>query len=430
MAASIHVNDYWVNQNQIPTLGDVEDGIEQCTITGIDQTNMAGGATVVTISDSAPTATNGVGWMDTSTLAGAPEVRPRVYNAASTEWLGWNILYSATEPATLTTGWLWYDMTAKLLRVYRAATYDPNGIAGWHPVSEQYQLWKNKSGGIIAPNQVVVNYTAASGRGFTTATVEKTQQVIGVTLATIASDAYGLVATVMGGANVSVACIVTPGNIAIGDGIVHSATAGSGRTVGALPTSANPSAAVQHTGTPLGCFAVALEAVTTATITKCRLLGRIGDGATYRKTSTTVAAFADGLANANWDGGWDAVDLSNYPPGAGGSDYIADAKHKPIAGVYLAVDAAMTSDAPATTIALNLNLGPDASTAMENVHMDASTDTNVSRGMQTNLFCVTAASSGNATALGQVFYWAGTKSANAGTAAVTAANFRAQAYLY
>ena len=429
MAASIHVNNYWVNQNQIPTLGDVEDGIEQCTITGIDQSNMSGGSTVISISDSAPTATNGVGWMDTSTLAGAPEVRPRVYNAASTEWLGWNILYSATAPSTTTTGWLWYDMTAKLLRVYRAATYDPNGIEGWHPVSEQYQLWKNKTGGYIAPNQVVVNYTAASGRGFTTATVEKTQQVVGVTLATIASDAYGLVATVMGGANVSIACIVTPGNIAIGDGIVHSATAGNGRTVGALPTSANPAAGTQHTGTPLGCFAVALEAVTTATITKCRLLGRVGDGAEYRTASTTVAAFANGLANANWDSGWDPVDLYSYPPGVGGSDFIADAKHKPIAGVYLTYNAQSEVAGGVTGLALTLSLGKDASTAMHTQSSHASAlaafVTNID-GM--NVYVATGASSGNSTALGGVFYWAGTK-AGAG-AAVVGANFRATGYRY
>jgi hypothetical protein len=424
MAGSININDYWVNQNQIPTLADVEDGIEQATLVGIDDTNMASGAGVITIGTASPAASNGKAWIDTNSLAGAPEVRPRIYNSVSTEWLGWNIIYSLTQPATTTTGWLWYDMTCKLLRVYRAATYDPHGLLGWHPVSEQYQLWQNKSGGYINPYRVVVQYTAAAvERAFTTSTIGKDATVVGVTLATIATDAHGLIATVAGGAVVDIYCNVTSGNIALGDGICNSAVAGEGRTAGELAANPAATAGTMQYGMPHGCFAVSQQALTTATITACRLLGFVGTGRDSYFGEDACANATTGFTTALFNGAWNEINLASMPLAGDAVVDNGSAKHKPIVGVFATVEIAGSSAPQAAGGNIAVEFSKNASVVNSRVRFGATVDqqANVSfSGAQGGLFIPT---SGGAAAsyitLGEYLQWKGTMTGFAAVATNT-----------
>jgi len=424
--ATFSMNDYWENQGQIPTLADVEDGLEAgpgvgLTISGITQSDMGSGASLITISDSAPASpVNGQVWNKTASTAGEPAVRGMVYDNATSQWLGYPIYYSDTAPSTtgLKTGVLWYDKSLKLLRVYREAAYDPHGIADFHPVSEQYQLWINKSGGIVAPNRVVVQETASGAeRGFTTSTVAKDSTVVGVTLATVTSNAYGVIATVAGGAVVDVYCNVTDGDVAIGDGICQSATAGEGRTVGSLSANPAATAGVLQSGVPLGCFAVSQQAITTATMTACRLLGMVGAGAIRRfgedSCADTTAATGN-WTSANWDGTWREIDLESMPLGGDAVVDNGDAKHKPIVGVFVTVELQATGTPQTTgTSSLLVEFGPNASAVTTKVREGANIDGAANWGFwagQGDVFIPTTAGTPY-TSLGQKLQWKGSKNA-------------------
>ena len=419
----------------IQTMTEMRNDVQGMTYTGADRTNMATDSTVATISTSSPSSPKtGELWIDTSSLTGSPAVRPRVYNGS--EWVGHSVYYATSAPSSTTTGLLWYDMTLEILRMYRSATEDLHGVGGWHPVQEgTYQLWTNKSAGTVSANRVVI-YDTATERGFLTTTVAKNQRVLGVTLEEASVDESVVVAMVGGGATVNVYCNGATLAVTLGDAIATSATAGEARSVGAMPAGVTDSATVYEQGTPLGAFGIAREASSSDAAIAVTLLGYIGQGCVRRKAATTIAAFADGLANANWDGGWDEVDVADYPPGVGGNDFIDSANHKPIAAVLLSLNASMDhgSGQAASAVTLTLALGKDASTTLQYLNMEE-TET-VSSGLAGFIHSIQASdvfvptSNGSPyTTMGQKFYWAGTKTATAGTAAVNAAVFRAVGYI-
>jgi len=177
---------------------------------------------------------------------------------------------------------------------------------------------------------------------------------------------------------------------------------------------------------------VARAAISAAGVVPCKLLGYVGAGATYRRASAVVAAFANGLANANWDGGWDEVDVSSYPPVAGGNDFIASGLHKPIVAVLMTVDANLDSDGINSVLTLTLSLGKDASTAFQVVKMNAQAgdQADLELSMQAGELVVPTSAGTPYTGLGQKFYWKGDKTSSVGTGAVNDANFRANGYIW
>lgn len=429
MALTGSLNGTW-DDGFIDSMTEMRDNVEGQTYSGLDRTNCQADTTVGTIATSGPSSPKtGEIWIDSSVPAAgagtAPAVRLRLWDG--TAWIGVGTAYYAeTPPSTTDTGQLWYDQTLELFRVYRSATDDGakagTGIAGWHPLDEGYQLWKNKSGGAVSANRVVI-WDGTNERGFTTTTTPKDQRVLGVTLEAAAADGDNVVVALVGsGAFVDIYCDVGPGNVAIGDAIAAGPVAGEARTVGSLISNPAASATARQSGTPLGAFAVARAATSSDGVVPCKLLGYVGAGATYRKASSAIATFASELADANWDGGWDEID---------GDAYVADSKHKPILGFHLCADATMvTTDNDPTVLTMQLSLGPDASSAFQVVRAAGSMENQLRMGMQGADMFVPTSDGTPYTALGSKFYWKGDKTASLGTATMIDANIRAVGYVW
>lgn len=427
MALTGSLNGAW-DDGFIDTMSQMRDNVEGQTYSGLDRTNCATDTTVGTIATSGPSSPKvGEMWVDSSTPAAgagtAPAVRLRLWDGS--QWIsGDGIYYATTAPTQTDTGQLWYDQTLELLRVYRGATQDGEkagtGIAGWHPVDEGYQLWKNKSGGAVSANRVVV-WDGTNEKGFTTTTNPKDQRVMGVTCEAAAADGDNIVVALVGsGAFVDIYCNATSGNVAIGDAIATSSVAGEGRTVGSLNANPASAAGVLQYGTPLGAFAIARAAISSAGVVPCKLLGYVGAGAVRRFAEDACAdttAVTDNWTSANWDGTWREIDLASMPLGGDAVTDNGDAKHKPIVGVYATVELqGSLTPATAGTASLLAEFGPNGSAVTTKVRAGANIDAAANAGFwdaQGDVFIPTTAGTPY-TALGQKLQWRGTKVVLAG----------------
>jgi hypothetical protein len=429
MALTGSLNGAW-DDGTIQTMTEMRNDVQGQTYTGMDRTNAATDTGVITISTSSPSSPKtGEIWADTSTPSAgastAPAVRHRTYNGS--EWIGAPIYYATTAPSTVTTGNFWYDQTLEILRMYRRAEDDLHGVAGWHPVQDgNYQLWKNKSGGTVSANRVVVADTAASlERSFTTSAIHKNPAVVGVLMEEATTDgSFYVVAMATGSAYVDIYCNVTSGDITIGSGIANSGVAGEGRMVGTLGVAPNATAGIQVSGVPFGCFAQALPAATVslAGLVPCRMLGHVGSGCNRYFAASIVAHGTTGWTDALWDGTWREIDLASPPTG---SDPVT-AAHKPIIGVYANVRLELSSSNGAAGDSITLELSPDASSSMITVRTPLVNVTNSFQSGGFPMLYIPTTAGTPYTSLGEFIQWKGSQSS--GTATVsTSATFQSLA---
>lgn len=313
----------WDDGTPVTSAADAQTRINGGDILDIDETNFESNIGVIKAGAAAPSgldlagvsvAREGMGWLHATAVTAGPTRRIRWFTGTNSEWMpsAW-CWYGPTAPSSAyeETGVLWWDTTLKLMRVFHDAADDLAGIEGWHPVSDCYQLVKNESGSTIAANRAVVLKLAGTAeRAVSIATTEKDPLVYGVTLEQMLDTAYGVVATVAGGAQVDLYVDEATHALVKGDGIITAAASGYGRSVGLLESAAAPASGQMIVGTPRGCFARALG-VTATNLAPVKLLGFVGAGAQAFKysqhriyagnappTSYTATDFSVGVDNA------------------------------------------------------------------------------------------------------------------------------------
>jgi hypothetical protein len=360
----------------------------------------------------------------------------KIYNGTSTEWFGTPHHYGAVPSATQT-GLMWYDATIGIQRIYKAAYMDPMGVAGWHSNSPGFELWTNQTGGYATPGMLVVADPTVSAKEFIKPTAVKDANVVGVVQETATDTSVAILAMIQGGMTVKVNVTTITHAVAVGDGLVANAGNDSdARSVGALDmASPNETAGKQSSGVPCGAFAVAMEALATATAgapIKARLLGQVGQGRTIFFGGTEVASETNDLASANWDGNWNEIDLDVTIGGAAGT-ILQDAKHKPVLGSYFS--ASITTDlVNSSKESAVFEMGPNQSA----VHLwgKAALDSAGSSGQAVrfqNLFpnksFVPTTAGSPYTGLGQKVQWKGTLSDSVNTT-IEEATLYANGYVY
>lgn len=281
------------NATTFATPGDHADALENADYANADQTNAKSDTGFVTAGPTAPTGITeagvaipyaGVGWQDTGAHANGPSQQTKFYNGADSVFIAAaEAIYSTNAPASgyEKPSMLWRDETLHLWRRYESATTAPNGVAGWHPLAEAYQLWRNESGGTIPKGAVVVHKPDGTvQRAMMTSATPLAMGVVGVTSETITSNAYGILATLAAGAQImALVNVATYGAGDKGDCLVVDASAGYGRQRGLLPANFFSSATQRVWGVPVGAYAELLTAVTVTGLAQVRLLGGIGQGA-------------------------------------------------------------------------------------------------------------------------------------------------------
>jgi hypothetical protein len=350
---SVTLGTDWVAAGQVATLPVMQTAITQALFGNVDRDHFASGTNPIVSSATAPTSPAvGLGWFNESTGV--------ISCWSGSEWVA-AVTVSATAPVSASNGKAWYDSTLRLLRIYD--TIDT--IAGWHPVTPGYQLMHNRSGGTVAASRVVVSSTAGtSNREFTTSVIVKDQSVCGVLLESTNSNAAGLVAMVSGGAVVDVLAddAAADGAVVKGDGLVTYSVAGECRTVGALPT--NPYIGIHQrvTGTPCGCFAVALGAKDATThLVRARLLGYVGSGAfVTREPSTIVSATISATFT------WASRDVLTH---------LLSSKHSPPISSGIFVKTTILDAAPPDDISITHDLSADRSTIMYDIDQQGNVTT-------------------------------------------------------
>lgn len=319
--------------NPIPNKAALENMVGNAVGGNFDRDHAASNTSFITIQASSPASPKtGEFWLDTSA---SPSNLKKWSGSA---WEGALYETSASAPATTTEGALWYDNTLNLLRRYESI----DGISGWHPVDEAYQLWTNSEGTQISANRVV-RYDAtdtSNVRAFRRPTTEKAVDVIGVTMEASADGANAVIAMIGSGRVVSLYVAGSAYNpVARGDGLVAlgsaGATKGEARTVGALLGNPYNADGTRQMGVPLGCFAEALDATSSDETIRVRLLGQVGSGA--HVIMERVQVFADSEtkgSSGDSQGGWAEQDVASL---------LLDDDHEPIMAVGMEVQ--LTGDA-------------------------------------------------------------------------------------
>lgn len=340
------------NATTFATSGDHADALEAAPYKNADQTNAKSDTGFITAGSSAPTGTTeagvaipyaGVGWQDTNAVTDGPSQVTKVYNGAASAFYALaQAIYSSSAPSSAyeRPSVLWRDTTLHLWRRYESATTSPDGVAGWHPISEAWQLWRNESGGTIPKGAVVVHKAdGAVQRAIDTTMVPRNPKVVGVTAETITNNGYGVLATIAGGAQIQcLISVATYGTGDKGDALVASDAAGYARQAGPLGGSL-ADASHSFMGLQQGAFAELLSQATVTGLHPVRLLGEVGRGLTVLHAT----------ARAIWDDATPptaatAVDFSQGESGTSGAQdglsSLVDAGHAPLVAVqgYLEVD--------------------------------------------------------------------------------------------
>lgn len=237
----------------------------------------------------------------------------------------------------------WFDTNLNLNRVYR----ELHGITGWHPVERGYKLMENVSGATVLAARAVIHGSSTTDTDFQVTNFVKDQRIIGVLIEETANGANGIVQLLGCLDPVDIYLVgSTHGAVAAGDGIclygdptgATTPDGGSGRNIGAFPGNPFTTITSHHNrGVPLGCFAVALETVTTDGVGKCRLLPQVGGGCTVMMDRTAVIATVS--QNGSGTSSWTEVDLNTY---------LKDAGHSPIFSGEVEFKVTMTAGNPGT----------------------------------------------------------------------------------
>lgn len=423
------------------TRTDLDNAIKNMQVGGLTDSHAhATASTVPAIGTSSPGGTKvGQLWMDTNT----PGTLRRGNGTDFPPVTAW--LTSATAPTyTALAGMGWYDTTNNLQRVY--ATID--GITGWHPLNQQFQLWKSIEGATTIASGDVVIFNTASGTDYRRASLpllEKDGHVLGVALESITPTGsgatnVGLIALVGCERVVTINVNNAGGTMSAGHCLVSfGAASGKARSVGPSQATnfANPNATVtfQNLDIPFGGFAVAVEtpAVSATTTAKARLLPQVGQGAWQSCPLTSLATSADDLVDANWDGAFHLLDLTTGSVPSGATAYVVPA-HAPMLAVVVSLYGQATKSATGIaklTFQLSSNnaSGGVGAEAFGLHHASAvSEDLAVA---ETEMRCITTAGTPY-TDKGSRLYWAGTKTvvSGGGTIAINAATLKLVRYLY
>ena len=312
----------------------------QALFAGIDRDHFAAGSSPVISAATAPSSpANGQVWHDTT--SGAVSVW------TGSEWLGIGMHVGATAPTG--TGVLWADTTLKLVRRYETI----QGITGWHPVSEDYQLWLNGGSALSVGNPVIWAPLTGTARTVTTTALVKSQQVEGVAMEAIANGASGVICSAKG----SGICDIladdgeADGAIDKGDLLCTHSVSGECRTAGTDPQTLQVlSGNIQYsTGTPAGAFAKALSTKDATThLVTAQMLGGVGRGCSLRgDTTSVVASLAEGADTE--------VEFT--------SAMAYDSKHLPILGFHGSADLVDDGGTGGDAVLLKLDFKPDGSVA-------------------------------------------------------------------
>lgn len=361
----------WDDGTPVTSAADAQNRINGGSGLDIDETNFESNVGIIKAGAAAPSgldlagvavARPGMGWLHTTAVTAGPSSRLRMFTSANSEWmpLRW-AWYGPTAPAAAyeESGITWWDSTLKRWRVFKDALDDPDGIEGWHPESEAYQLVKNESGSSIAANRaVVLNIAGSAERSVTLAASEKDPLIYGVTVETIADSAYGMVATVAGGAQVDLYVDEAVHALVKGDGIITAAASGYGRSVGLLESAVAPAAGQMIFGTPRGCFARALG-VTSSNLAPVKLLGFAGAGARVWKLSSH-RVYSGNAPPTSYTATDFSLGVDNATTGTqSATSTLISAKHGPI----LAADVQVKPSMPGSggTASMSVSLSKDGS---------------------------------------------------------------------
>ena len=326
---------------------DHQDRFEAWLVRNLDESAMAGsfriwrvGSRVLTL-DGSPT------WSTTLPVTKGPQKRAMIYNGAVDLDLLQGFYYHSDPDSVPGSqyqidGLKAYDAFKGMWRTWRAALSDPHGVdvgsgGGWHP-DAWCALMKNESGAAVLKGDILTR-SDASERGFSTTTVEKDCDLVGVAMEGIDDGDWGVVALIGSGAIVDVRVLgSTHDTVTVGDYLITGTVAGSARNGG--PVSAPPSTFISSlpvsvTGTPRGAFAVAMEGTSSDGLIPARLLGYVGEGA-------TVCGLADVLATASksspiGDGPQVPVDIAPQ---------LLDPGHAPLVSIDLKLDMSVDGGAP------------------------------------------------------------------------------------
>ncbi len=324
------------------TAQELEDSVENMVIGDLSRDHAASGSSVPAIGTTAPTTSlvTGEVWVDPTDPLDTGTTKTHVlktYNGSAFRpgVVAWHIDNGDGAAPTYTAGrgMGWYDSLLKIFRVYSTI----NGVSDWHPIDRGLVSMENNhasitcpAGGVVVSDNQVGDPTAAFGGAFTLTTTKKDRSVIGVALESIAAGSRGVIALIGSGMEVEILCDNDSGDatVAAGDYLASYSTAGEARGVGAQIADPNIDVAGIAEGTPMGAFAVALEAKDGTThLARSRLLGFIGHGQ-WRYISPTKVAQASDFS----DGTWNEIDMISPDQG---SSILSDADHAPIFAVGL-----------------------------------------------------------------------------------------------
>lgn len=344
------------------TAQELEDAIENKTDGDFDRSHVKSGSTIPGIGTSAPTSPPALqtaeAWIDPTDPLDTGTTKTHILNSYNGSEFRPGVVcwfIGASAPThTAGRGMAWWDSALKIKRLYSTT----NGLTGWHPVDRGLALMTNNnastcpSGGVVVSDNQAGSPTAAFGGAFTMTTTKKDMSVTGVALESIAAAATGVIALVGSGIEVEILCdnASADATVAAGDMLVTFSVIGEARGVGPQIADPNISTTSTQAGTPMGAFAVALEAKDGTThLARSRLLGFVGQGAWRHIDPVLIANAADYGAS----GSEVEIDMLSHPRTG---SILVDDNHKPILAVELHVQ--MASTAGGSKVDCDIELGP------------------------------------------------------------------------
>lgn len=340
---------------------DLFDVVDDATVTNIVEADISSTSTLITIASTAPSnPKTGQGWRDTSVTP----FLTKFWDGSA--WAAEGVSVSDTAPSSPGVGQEWYDTTLDIKRHYEVK----NGITGWHPIDNGLELMTNDSGATVGAGRAAVRHNSGTGVSeFTTTTIVKDQSVYGVTLESIDNGSSGIVAKVTSGRVVEIYQDGSTYALARGDGIVTDGTAGQSRGVGPLAINGYQSARGRIIGTPIGCFAEAIDTSSALESVTCRLLGYVGQGATAVLGDYGSALLSSCPSTGTTAGSWTGQDIA--------SDLL-DAHHEPcshaivhltgtgaISGGTAEIRMALSSDGSTEDVRMQYEGGPSGGNVFE-----------------------------------------------------------------
>lgn len=333
--ATISLNPDWFVNGQVTSLEELVSAIEGASVGDFNRNHIEQStSSIITLSATQPTTPySGMHWLDTSS---APFVL-KFYDGSA--FVAVTFARSATAPGSPSNGDIWYDQTLDLLRVYETK----DSISGFFPVSDGYDLWVNKHGSAVNAGECVVR-AATFVRGFALSSIEKSGLVVGVCLETVNNDVNAVLVLVSSGAIVSLEVAgATHGAVVEGDYLATYSAGGMARNVGPANSGGYIDVDTRIFGTPFGSFAVALQATSSDTTIRARLLGYVGGGATVLKGRLQLTA---GSTNDTY---FD-IDFTTL---------LEDASHAPLLAGYLNLEYACTGGAGPDNVEASITITND-----------------------------------------------------------------------